>query len=497
MQPERPNILWYCTDQQRYDTIAALGNRHIRTPNIDRLIENGTAFRNAYVQSPICTPSRASFLTGRYPATTHVHRNGNAHFPDCETLVTRILADHGYDCGLVGKLHLASADGVMEKRTDDGYRMMEWSHHPMPHLSRQRNDYGRWLKEEKGVDHAELYQDIKGYLSAGVPAELHQSTWCTEMAIRFIDEARDGPWMLSLNPFDPHPPFDPAPEYLERYDPDSLPDPLFRPSDLERQKQFRNVCQQSVHATDPTRAGSSDSPGGAFAGGSENAATHPPDSFNGRAVKAAYYAMVELLDDQFGRLVDHLDAAGQLDNTLIIFHSDHGEMLGDHGLLYKGCRFFEGLVHVPLIFCWQGQITSGQVSDALVELVDIAPTVLDAAGIDVPYYMQGKSLMPLLRGDTDLHHHKDSVVCEFNDALGSARESVPTHATMQFDGRYKTVVYHGHDLGELFDLQEDPGEFENLWDCPEHQNLRHRLVLKHLDAVMATSGAGIERVGRF
>lgn len=491
MALDQPNILWYCTDQQRYDTIAALGNSHIRTPAIDRFVKAGTAFRQAYVQSPICTPSRASFLTGRYPASTHVHRNGNAHFPDCEKLVTRILADNGYDCGLVGKLHLASADGEMEKRTDDGYRFFEWSHHPMPNPVDQRNDYGRWLKEEKGIDHAELYREVKGFCTVGVPAELHQSTWCTEMAIRFIDETRDGPWMLSVNPFDPHPPFDPPKEYLDRYDPDALPDPLFRQSDLVRQTQFRNICQQAVHASDPT-VGDNDK-----AEVTQFAAARPPSTFNGRKVKAAYYAMIELLDDQFGRLIDHLDARGELENTLIIFHSDHGEQLCDHGLLYKGCRFFEGLVHVPLVFCWGGQIQSNQISDALVELVDLAPTVLDAAGIDIPYDMQGKSLMPLLRGEVDLHSHKKSVVCEFNDALGSAEESVPTHATMQFDGRYKTVVYHDHGFGELFDLMEDPGEFTNLWDDPDHQDLRHKLLHKHLDAVMATSSAGIERVGRF
>ena len=420
-----------------------------------------------------------------------MHRNGNAYFPDSEKLVTRILADHGYDCGLVGKLHLASAEGVMEKRTDDGYRVMEWSHHPMPNPASRRNDYGRWLREEKGVEHADLYRDVKGFCTSGVPAELHQSTWCTEMAIRFIDETRDGPWMLSVNPFDPHPPFDPPREYLDRYDPETLPDPLFRDSDLVRQKQFRNICQQATEASDPRAGDNVDDADNAFT------ATHPPASFNGRKVKAAYYAMIELLDDQFGRLVDHLDATGQLENTLIIFHSDHGEQLCDHGLLYKGCRFFEGLVHVPLIFCWQGQIQSNRVSDALVELVDLAPTVLDAAGIDIPYFMQGKSLMPLLRGEVDLHSHKQSVVCEFNDALGSARESVPTHATMQFDGRFKTIVYHGHGFGELFDLKEDPGEFINLWDDPNSQDLRHQLLLKHLDAVMATSSPGIERVGRF
>ena len=116
----------------------------------------------------------------------------------------------------------------------------------------------------------------------------------------------------------------------------------------------------------------------------------------------------------------------------------------------------------------------------MVELVDIAPTVLDAAEIDIPYYMQGKTLMPLLRGESDLHSHKDSVVTEFNDALGSAQFSLPTHATMNFDGRYKTIVYHGHGFGELFDLENDPCEMENLHADPARREeiaaLRERLL---------------------
>jgi arylsulfatase A-like enzyme len=493
MNSGRPNILWYCTDQQRFDTIHALGNEHIRTPSIDRLVNGGTAFRRAYVQSQICTPSRASFLTGRYPATNHVHRNGNAYFPDNEVLVTKLLADAGYDCGLIGKLHLASAASGTEKRTDDGYRLFQWSHHPMPTLDPEFHAYHRWLRDEKGVDAVELYSSIRSFCCAGVPTELHQSTWSTDMAIRFIDEKRDGPWMLSMNPFDPHPPFDPPQEYLDRYDPESLPGPLFKDSDLERQKMFRNICQQSVQAVDPNGTNIAPQSGER----QKNTATLPPSTFNGREVIAAYYAMIELLDDQFGRLVDHLDSIGELENTIIVFHSDHGELLGDHGLLYKGCRFFDGLVHVPLIFYWKGQFKSGLVSDALVELVDLAPTLLDAAGLEIPYFMQGRSLLDLLRGEASADHHKQSVVTEFNDALGSAQESVPTHATMNFDGRYKTVVYHGHDLGELFDLREDPGEFTNLWHDPEMKDLKSELLLRHLDAVMATSSAGIERTGRF
>lgn len=485
---KRPNILWYCTDQQRWDTIACLGNPHINTPELDRLCEQGTAFNNAYCQSPICTPSRASFLTGRYPATTHVHRNGNSGFPSSETLVTKMFADAGYDCGLVGKLHLTSAKGY-EKRTDDGYRFFAWSHHPLPNLDPAHHAYHQWLEQEKGVDPKELYDSVAGFCGPGVPAELHQTRWVTETAIRFVEEARDGPWMLTLNPFDPHPPFDPPPDYLARYDAATLPPPLFRESDIERQRRFREIAQQTLDAMDPA----GDMPPAATKEDRLKTAYSPPEQFNGREVKAAYYAMIELIDHEFGRLLRALDAMGELENTLVVYHSDHGEMLGDHGLLYKGCRFFEGLVHVPMIFSWPGRVQQNLRSDALVELVDIAPTLLDAAGMTVPAGMQGKSLWPLLTGAVGPDHHKDHVVSEFNDALGSAAIPTPSHGSMLFDGRMKHIVYHGTGLGELYDLETDPGEFDNLFDDTAHAEARFDLLRRHFDAMMATSGAGSER----
>jgi arylsulfatase A-like enzyme len=431
-------------------------------------------------------------LTGRYPASHHVHRNGNAYFPRGETLVTRLFAEAGYDCGLVGKLHLSQAKGH-EARQDDGYRMYQWSHHPMPDLDPEHHAYHQWLVQEKGVDPATVYGGLAGFCGAGVPAELHQTTWCTEMAIRFVREPRDGPWLLSLNPFDPHPPFDPPAAYLERYDPASLPPPLFRPSDLERQKAFARVAQQTIEAMDPAGA----MPGDARQGAERSRTAHaPPPSFDGRVVKAAYYAMIELIDTQFGRLLDAIEEAGELDDTVVLFHSDHGEMLGDHGLLYKGARFFEGLVHVPMILARRGHFQEDLQSEALVELVDIAPTLLDAAGLEVPAAMQGRSLVPLLTGRREPHVHKDHVVAEFNDALGSTARPMASHASMVFDGRYKHAVYHSEGLGELFDLADDPGEFDNLWDTAS-PTLRYDLLRRHLDAMMATSDAGPERVSMY
>ena len=148
----RPNVLWICTDQQRWDTLSFLGHPGARTPNIDRLAAEGTAFDRAYCQSPICTPSRASFLSGKYPIATGVQRNGNVAFPDDIVLVPRMFRDAGYRTGLIGKLHLSRAQGVVEKRpADDGYDEFYWSHHPDPDWGPEAHDYEAWLAE-KGVD---------------------------------------------------------------------------------------------------------------------------------------------------------------------------------------------------------------------------------------------------------------------------------------------------------------------------------------------------------
>lgn len=490
--PRRPNILWYCTDQQRYDTIRALGNPHIRTSTLDRLAAGGVAFTHAFAQSPVCTPSRATFLTGRYPASHHVYRNGGARFPAQETLVTRLFADAGYDCGLVGKLHLAAALGDAEPRVDDGYRVFLWSHHPGPGRPRV-NAYHDWLRQEKGVDPRDVFSPLPGVYGPGVPADLHQTTWCSEMAIRFVTERRRGPWLLSVNVFDPHPPFDPPAEYLGRYDPATLPLPLFRESDIGRQKAFRAIPQQSLDAVDPADEVAS------LAAYPDTEAwlgrTHrPPPSFDGRRIKAAYYAMIELVDDQLARILAALEATGQVDDTLVLFTSDHGELLGDHGLLYKGCRFFEGLVRVPLIWAWPAAFATGIVSDALVELVDLAPTLLDAAGLAVPGAMQGRSLLPILEGRGDPHVHKPHVVSEYHDSMGSTPITTPVHASMYRDRQHKLVVYHGHELGELYDLEADPGEFDNLWSDAGARALKADLLKRHFDAMMATISPGAERV---
>ena len=206
---EKLNIVWFCTDQQRYDTIHSLGNPYIHTPNLDRLVREGVAFTKAYTQCPICTPSRSSFLTGRYPRTTRAFYNGNDKYSKDEVLVTKLLQETGYTCGLTGKLHLTSPQGRMEKRTDDGYTYFQWSHHPHNDWPNGENDYQNWLKQ-KGICWEEVYGGRYTSMSrwppienenfsgkeVGVPAEYHQTTWCVEKAIEFIDQNKETPWLI-------------------------------------------------------------------------------------------------------------------------------------------------------------------------------------------------------------------------------------------------------------------------------------------------------------
>lgn len=206
--------------------------------------------------------------------------------------------------------------------------------------------------------------------------------------------------------------------------------------------------------------------------------------------------MIAQIDDQFARLLDCLAATGQRDNTMILFTSDHGETLGDHGLMYKGCRFYEGLIRIPLIFSWPGHFQSGLQSDALVELIDMSTTLVELAGLQPPEHMQGKSLLPILRGEAPADHLRESVRCEYFDALDSHfTGGTGTFATMYRNHRYKLSIYHGHGLGELYDLENDPWEFDNLWDSPQHQDLKLELISASFDShVVLTTDVGSRRI---
>ncbi|MBT3276193.1 MAG: sulfatase-like hydrolase/transferase, partial [Spirochaetales bacterium] len=401
-------------------------------------------------------------------------------------LITKRLADAGYDCGLSGKLHIASAWNGREKRTDDGYREYHYSHAPTQGVTIQANDYVEWVREQGRFDevfdmsryNAETHGGCRYHRN--IPAELHQTSWCADRAIDFIREHAEGgerlrqPWLYSVNIFDPHPAFDGPLEYESRYDAESLPSPLYRESDLLLQERLTGAFFQKQPV----------SPG-------------PRQQRN----KANYYGMIELIDENVGRMIEALEQTAQRENTVVIFTSDHGEMLGDHGLGAKGARFYEGAVRIPLIFSWPGRFKEGLKVDGLTELNDIAPTIAEFAGLPA-LKSHGNSLVPILAGDADPGRNHDYVRCEYYDALdmkapNAFEEHSETWATMYREERWKLIIYHGLKYGELYDLENDPGEFENLWEDSSVSDTKTDLTARSFDSSVRAIDIGPQLIGRY
>ena len=460
-----PNVLWICTDEQRADTIGGFNNDHIHTPRLCKFVNESVTFTNAFCQTPICSPSRASFLTGRYPHVTGLRANGQRIRPS-ERLVTRILADHGYICGLAGKLHLSPcSDGRVEQRIDDGYEMFRWSHDLEDDWPSQ-NMWRVWL-ERQGVTWPKRPKSFARTKVRGVAIDPRytQTAWCAEEAIAFLREKKPlGPWLMSVNIVQPHHPFEPTEEYLSRYSADKLPAPIYSVGELETKPIYQRIDHQGAY-------------------GGTNISFTAETSAEHRETTAAYYGMIEQIDTAVGQMLDALDETGQTDNTIVIFMSDHGEMLGDHGIYLKGPYFYDCLTRVPLIVRWPEHFKRGLRVDTLVELVDLAPTLLEAAGIPVELGMQGRSLINLLTGTTSVH--RSSVYCEYLDA--QALYDIPPVCSSVRTDRYKVAYYRGINTGELYDLLNDPNETHNLWASVHYTDIREQMMMLLLDSMLGTT----------
>ena len=289
-----------------------------------------------------------------------------------------------------------------------------------------------------------------------------------------MQEKRRGPWLVSVNPFAAHDPFDFLREYYDRYDPKTLPPPRFRPGELDDKHPSQTAYYKALGFERTTE-------------------------LQRQEMKAAYYATIEHIDAEIGRLLAWLDEAGQRENTPIIFTADHGEMLGDHGIFTKGPFLYDPAVRVPLIFSWPGRVRAGRRYDGLVELVDIVPTIHDLLGLEIPERVQGKSLAPILTGEIPPAVHKEGVYAEYYNSNPAV--SLPgrkrVYATMWRDKRYKIIVHHGEEYGELYDLEKDPDEFENRWADPAYRDLRFDLVKRCFDARVFTMDPLPPRVAPF
>ena len=473
---QAPNILLICTDQQRFDALAAAGNAEIDTPHLDQLAADGAIFENCYVQAPVCAPSRASLMSGLYLRNHGLYANG-VQIPEHVPLLPEALASAGYDCGLVGKWHLDACFGGATEEKPAGFRVWQWAHDP--YRGSSENAYHHWLR----LSHPEVHEAVLGKDrtkrgTAGVagssidtvPTEAHYSHWVGEETIRYLSDARpsDQPFFYIANFFDPHHSFGAPKEYVDRYRAQDLSRPNTVPGELDSKPPiFAEASKKS------------------YGGHAPGYLDYTDEEL--QEIKANYYAMVSLVDDEVGRILAALEEQGLAEDTVVIFTSDHGEMLGDHQLMLKGPMMYDCAIKVPLLIRMPGRIPAGTRVQELVQWIDLTATVLDLAGADLPR-CQGTSLLGLAEGSTT--EHRGWALSEYRNS-GHPYDP-PVHTTMVRRDNVKIIFHHGSPssgrtrTGELYDLDADPQELINLFDDPAHADLRHAMTDFALDVAVAT-----------
>ena len=407
-QGRRPSVLLILPDQWRGQDLGCMGNPEVRTPHLDRLASQGVLFRNTFANTPVCCPARANLLTGRY-----AHRNGmvanDLRLRESETTIAEVLAAAGYRTGFVGKWHL-----------DGGPRLPGFVP-PGP----RRQGFAYWAANE--CDHRHFrptyFRDADRPITEG---RFEPEVW-TDRAVEFLKQAGEDPFFLVVSMGPPHDPYGAPERFMKLYDPAKL---TMRPNWIEGV------------------------PGA------------------GRKEAAAYYAAMTAVDEQVGRLMKALDDTGRAGDTIVLFTSDHGDMLGSHGRRLKR-KPWEESIRVPGIVRYPARVEPGRTSEALLSHVDLAPTLLSLCGLAVPEGVQGTDLSGVVLGTTD--RGPDSAFFQIfvpfaGDATPRPWRGVRTDRHMYARTQEGPWV--------LYDLEDDPYERENLADDPAHAALRERMEAK-------------------
>ena len=519
----RPNFLILTTDQHNPTCMGYAGHPVVRTPNIDALAASGTIFSRAYVAHPLCTPSRASLFTGLTTRGHRVRMNGIQLPYDVPTM-PEALRQAGYRTHYDGKPHLrisrtpngmplGEVDPFQFPEARDMWHSGRVTRIPTPYYGLDEvnfvnghghgswGQYVNWLDREH-PNEAHLFHDFvpletpspaaEFYTSSykwALPTELHPMTWTCDRTVEFLnDYGRDrrrgmvrqgrseGPFFAWCSLADPHVPLAPTDPYCYEFDPDDVPPPNRREGEFDDlPPHIRKIYETPKKGKDI-------------------------DPYRNECA-AHYYGLIEMIDDNFGRVMKALKDNGLYENTVVILTSDHGEALGDHSMWGKGPYHYDGVIRVPFLVSWPGRFEGGATHDGVISLLDFAPTILDIAGVPIPEGNKppemawshepepwpGRSLVPILTGE-ETGTSGMALVEDDQDDLGFRLRTLVTE-------RYRLTAYSGQPYGELFDLQEDPGEIRNLWDDPEHRALRDDLRLALLDRIMSTDYPLPRRMG--
>lgn len=458
--PERPNVLLVMSDQQRADTLGFRGQTPCRTPHMDRLARDGVSFDKAMTPCPLCLPSRAALFTGLYPHENDMLDNTTSALTECQLLDT--FRAGGYQVNYAGKWHLGRDNIGNFTDRDDGDSTAVYSD-----WCAERGLVDGWTFNDPRVrTHREPSMSTPVALPLDMPSETTNDAYIADFAIEHLktrDRSRPFFQVCSFN--GPHPPFMIPEPYYSMYDPADVSEPLnFGPQtgepDVNGTSYYRQLFLDNGQDFDAWRKS-----------------------------YAVYWGFTTLIDDQLGRVLAELDAQGRMDDTIIVYLSDHGENLGAHGLWHKMVAYEES-IRVPLIFCLPGGTASGLRSEAPVSLIDVAPTL--AALCDLPMHSdwRGANLTPVLEGEEGPPSQRP--LFALHRPLGDWMHTQPWRM-IEIDGL--KYVWHDGDRAELFNLRTDPFEQTNLADDPARSADRLRLhedlvaMMRDLDDPLAQAAA--------
>ena len=506
----RPNVLIFMTDQQRADHLGCYGNPVLRTPHIDALAAGGVRFDRFYVNAPVCMPNRAALATGRMPSVAGVRMNG-VPLPLDAVTYAEVMRAAGYRTGLIGKAHFqimtAAAptpvprepevprafQAARDRREDGPYRAEAPEHWQRPEfepatpyygfdetlLCLEHGDavagaYSRWLAERapelaerRHTPEAEAAGTAPQSAATLLSEDLYPTRFIADSAARWITEhargaERDTPFLLHCSFPDPHHPFNPPGKYWSMYDPASIDLPAsFGPAQDSAPPHKRAIHQELAGNRRKT-------------GGSRAIAVTAQEA---RQAIALNYGAIAMIDDAIGDVMAALAASGLDDDTIVVFLSDHGDFMGDHGLLFKGPLHYQSIIRMPVIIRDIKDRRLGAQSRAAACAMDLLPTLLDMTGLAIPHGVQGQSLTPILRGDLDPWPER-SLLIEEQSHRDIPGLPAPWRVRTLLSGNWRLSICAGADWGELYDLASDPHEMRNLFDEPVFADIRASLMWK-------------------
>ncbi len=488
----RPNILLITSDQQHWNTLGCL-NPEIRTPNLDRLAQEGTLFTRAYAPNPTCTPTRASMITGKYPSQHGAYSLGTK-LPESENTVGDILREAGYQTALVGKAHFQQLKSTPEYPSLEAYPTLQdldfWRKfndvfYGFEHVELARNHvdeahvgqhYAIWMEEKGLTNWRDYFRPPTGNRESNsrtweIPEEYHYNNWIAERTNALIDQYHESGdnFFLWASFFDPHPPYLVPEGWDTMYDPADITVPQGKEGEhAKNPPHFQLTQQESPDFSDWKEEG-----GNAIHG----LHSHLKDRDELARNIAVYYGMVSCMDKYIGKILDYLDKKGLRENTLVVFTTDHGHLFGQHNLVAKGPFHYDDLIKVPFIASMPGSIPAGKESSAIQSLVDLPQTFLSFCEVENPEPMTGV--------DQKQTWFDQQEQCRNHAIVENHHQPTTVHVRTYVDSRYKLTIYHNQDYGELFDLQNDPGEFNNLWDDEECRTLKANLTKDLLLAEIA------------